>query len=178
MDDTISIAVAREPTLSLPSVRIADDGTVDVPYVGLLTAAGRTPRDFAEEIRVRLRRDYLADPHVSVNIIEYASHLVIVEGAVVRPGQLTYSKGTTLLGAIANSGGASRVAKLDQIAIFRTTGGARQVAVFDLKQVRAGRQPDPLLEPGDQVIVGYSGMRQAWQDLLQAAPLFAIFYRL
>lgn len=178
VDDTISITIAREPTLSLPSVRIADDGTVDVPYIGLLNAAGRTPHDFAEEIRVRLRRDYMSDPHVSVNIIEYASHLVIVEGAVGRPGQLTYSKGTTLLGAIANSGGPTRVAKLDQIAIFRTTGGARQVAVFDLKQVRAGQQPDPLLEPGDQVIVGYSGMRQAWQDLLQAAPLFAIFYRL
>lgn len=178
VDDTISITVAREPTLSLPSVRIAGDGTVDVPYIGLLSAAGRTPRDFAEEIRVRLQRDYMADPHVSVNIIEYASHLVIVEGAVGRPGQFNYSKGTTLLGAIANSGGPTRVAKLNQIAIFRTAGGERQVALFDLNQVRAGRQPDPLLEPGDQIIVGYSGMRQAWQDLLQAAPLFAIFYRL
>lgn len=178
VDDTISVTVAREPGLSLASVRIADDGTVDVPYIGQMAAAGRAPREFAAEIQARLGKDYLSDPRVSVNIIEYASHTVVVEGAVGHPGQLTYNKGTTLLGAIASSGGPTRVAKLNQVAIFRVSTGERQVAVFDLNQVRSGKQSDPLLEPGDQVIVGFSGMRQAWQDLLQAVPLFAIFYRL
>ena len=178
VDDTISIAVAREPTLSLGSVRIGQDGTIDVPYIGQLTAAGRTPRALAEEIEADLRKNYLSDPRVSINVVEYASHMVVVEGAVGSPGQVAYRNGSTLLTVIAKSGGPTRIAKLNQIAIFRTTRGERQVAVFDLAKVRSGAQPDPLLEPGDQVIVGFSGMRQAWQDLLQAAPLFAIFYRL
>ncbi len=178
VDDTISITIAREPTLSLENVRIGQDGTIDVPYIGQMTAAGRTPRALAQQIEADLRKNYLSDPHVSINVNQYASHTVVVEGAVGAPGQVTYTSGTTLLTVIAKSGGPTRIAKLNQIAIFRTTRGERQVALFDLGKVRSGEQPDPLLEPGDQVIVGFSGMKQAWQDLLQAAPVFAMFYRL
>jgi polysaccharide export outer membrane protein len=37
---------------------------------------------------------------------------------------------------------------------------------------------DPVLEPSDRVVVGVSGSSQAWQDLLQALPAFALFTRL
>lgn len=36
---------------------------------------------------------------------------------------------------------------------------------------------DPVLKPGDRVLIGFSGLAQAWQDFLTAAPLIAVFTR-
>lgn len=178
VDDRVSVSVAREPTLSLESVRIADDGYFDLPYLGRIRAAGRTTEQIAEDIRRGLAESYLTDPHVAVNVVEYGSHIVTVEGAVSHSGQFTFTKGTTLVGALAAAGGVLRTAKLNQIAVFRITNGERTAAVFNLRELRSGKEKDPLLEPGDKVIVGFSGLQQAWQDFLQAAPTVAIFSRL
>jgi polysaccharide export outer membrane protein len=174
-DDKISITVAREPTLSLQAVRVSEDGTLDVPYIGPIRVSGRTTAQIAGEISTELRRSYLLDPRVSVNIEEYGSHVVTVEGSVGHPGVFPYGKDTTLMGALATAQGPTRIAKLNQIAVFRNVDGERTVAVFDLKKLRTGAQPDPLLEPGDRIIVGFSGLQQAWQDVLQALPLISIF---
>lgn len=176
-DDRISISVAREPTLSLENVRVAADGFVDLPYLGRIQAAGRTTTDVAREIRDHLAATYLTDPHVAVNVIEYSSHIVTVEGAVGHSGQFTFTQGTTLLGAVAAAGGPARVAKLDRILIFRNFGNERRVAVFNMKDLRSGKGLDPLLEPGDQVVVGFSDMQQGWLDFLQAVPVLGIFLR-
>ena len=176
-DDKISISVAREPTLSLDSVLVAEDGAFDLPYVGRIAAAGRTTQEVAEEVRKRLADSYLTDPHVAVNIVEYASHIVTVEGAVARPGMFNFNKGTTLLGALATAQGPLRTAKLDQIAVFRMIAGERNVAVFNLKDVRSGKSPDLLLEPGDRIVVGSSAIKQGWLDFLQTAPLVGMFRR-
>ena len=37
--------------------------------------------------------------------------------------------------------------------------------------------PPPPPEPGDRVLIGFSGLAQAWQDFLTAAPLIAVFTR-
>lgn len=175
--DKLSIVVSREPTLSLDSVSVSADGTFDMPEVGRIMAAGKTPSEIAEDIRRQLAASYLNDPHVAVNVTEYASHVVTVEGSIVAPGIYTYAQGNTLLGAIALARGPLRTTNLNQIAIFRDVDGERSVAVFDLKRVRSGEMIDPQLAPGDRVSVGFSGMSQAWQDFLQTAPLIGVFAR-
>lgn len=176
-DDRISISVAREPTLSLENVRVAADGFVDLPYLGRIKAAGRTTSDVAQQIHDGLAATYLTDPHVAVNVVEYTSHIVTVEGAVGHSGQFNFSQGTTLLGAVAAAGGPLRVANLDRVLIFRKFGEERRVAVFNMKNLRSGKGLDPLLEPGDQVVVGYSDMQQGWLDFLQTVPVLGLFLR-
>lgn len=178
VDDRISVVVAREPSLSLESVRVANDGYIDLPYLGRIKAAGRTTEQIGDDVRDALRETYLRDPRVAVNIVDYSSHVVTVEGAVGHPGQFTFNKDTTLLGAIASAGGTLRTAKLSRIAVFRSVNGVRSVAVFDIKALESGKEDDPLLEPGDQIHVGFSGLQQAWLDFLQAVPALAIFLRL
>ncbi len=175
--DRISVRVLREPDLSLAEVRIDEDGFFDMPYAGRIRAEGRQADDIAEEIRRKLGQSYLVDPRVAVNVIEYASNLVTVEGAVAQPGIYSFQHDTTLLGAIALARGPSRVAKLNEVAIFRQERGERSVAVFDLRKVRSGEMVDPVLKPGDRVLIGFSGLAQVWQDFLTAAPLIAIFTR-
>lgn len=177
-DDVISVTVTREPDLSLAQVRIAEDGTIDVPYVGRVMAAGMTPDDIAEHIRGRLSGGYLNDPRVAVNVVEYASHIVTVEGAVSKPGIFPFQKGTTLLGAVALAQGPVRSAKLRQVAVFREDAQGISVAVFDLRQVRSGKLVDLPMQPGDRIVVGFSALAQGWQDFLQAAPAIGLFTRI
>lgn len=176
--DRISVVVVREPQLSLDQVRIDEDGTFDMPAVGRVIAAGRSSTQIAEEIRDKLGRNYLQHPIVSVNVVDFASNLVTVEGGVAQPGVYQFQPDTTLLGAIAMARGPVRAASLKQVAIFRTVKGTRSVATFDLAAVRAGTMVDPALMPGDRVLVGFNNLTQAWQDFLQSAPLIGVFTRL
>lgn len=173
--DRINVRVLREPDLSLDEVRVGEDGYFEMPQIGRVKAEGRTTAEISDEIRQRLAADYLVNPRVAVNILDYASHSVTVEGAVAQPGIYQFQPNTTLVGAIALAHGPSRVARLGQVAIFRQEAGQRKVAVFDLREVRAGRMVDPEIRPGDRVLIGYDGMQQAWLDILAAAPLLAVF---
>jgi polysaccharide export outer membrane protein len=49
------------------------------------------------------------------------------------------------------------------------------VAKFDYGQIRQGTMLDPILEPGDRVVMGTDGLSQFWEDLLMALPAFGIF---
>lgn len=175
--DRLNLIVHREPQLSLDAVQIDEAGGFDAPVAGRIQAAGRTTAEVAEDVRARLARDYLVAPSVSVNVADHASHLVTVEGAVTQPGLYTFPPGTTLLGGIALARGPLRVARQDQVAIFRSVAGARSVAVFDLARVRSGEMVDPRLEPGDRILIGFSGLGQAWQDFLSSASVLALFTR-
>lgn len=173
--DRLSVRVLREPDLSLEEVRVGEDGYFDMPQIGRIKAEGRAPAEISDEIRQRLAAEYLVNPRVAVNVVDYASHTVAVEGAVVQPGIYQFQPNTTLVGAVALAHGPSRIARLKQVAIFRQEAGQRSVAVFDLREVRAGRMIDPEIHPGDRVLVGYDGMQQTWLDILAAAPLLAVF---
>jgi len=49
------------------------------------------------------------------------------------------------------------------------------VAKFDYRAVQQGTMIDPVLQPGDRVVVGTSGLSQFWQDVLKTIPVFALF---
>ncbi|WP_240504335.1 polysaccharide biosynthesis/export family protein [Tsuneonella mangrovi] len=176
--DSISLIVFREPDLSLQSVAIGVDGTISFPLLGKVQAAGLTTAQLADKIQQELGDGYLKDPHVAVNVIDYGSHVVTVEGAVKKAGIYNYQPGTRLSGAIALAEGTSNVAKLRDVAIFRQRPDGIWVAKFDYREVVKGTMIDPLIAPGDRVVVGTSALSQAWQDTLKALPAFAIFTRL
>ena len=50
--------------------------------------------------------------------------------------------------------------------------------MFDIGQVRAGTMIDPVLQPGDRVMIGFDGLSQAWRDFLMTAPLIGVFSRI
>lgn len=175
--DVISVSVYREPELSLTSVTLDTAGDFQMPLVGRVEAAGKTPEEISRFLAERLRSGFIKNPNVAVNIVNATSRRFVVEGAVTNPGIYPYTPDTTLLGAIAAAKGPTRVARLNQVAVFRSRGAERTVAVFDLKAIRAGQAADPRLLAGDKVVVGFSGLTQAWQDFLQAAPLIGVFSR-
>lgn len=173
--DVLSVSVFGEADLSTDKIRVDDAGFVQLPLIGQVKAAGRTPDELGNDLADRLGRRYLVDPKVAVSVVEAAKRFVSVEGEVRRPGVYEIGGDFTLLSAIARAESTNDTAKLNEIIIFRTINGTRMAARFNLKDVRSGVAPDPQIMDGDIVVVGLSGAKQLWQDILKAAPIFNVF---
>lgn len=173
--DQISVNVFREPDLSIENVRLGVDGEVSLPMLGSIPAAGMTAKQFEQDVSRRLLAAGLRSPMVSVNISEYASHLVTVEGSVVDPGVYAFQPGSRLSAAIAMADGPTNVANKQQVAVFRETPQGVMIAKFDYQQISQGTMLDPILQPGDRVIMGTDGLSVFYQNLLQALPAFGVF---
>ena len=173
--DVIGVNVFREENLSVESVAIGADGFVSLPLIGAIKAEGLTTRDLESVVTQRLRQTYLKRPAVNVNIAEYKSHRVTVEGAVKEPGVYAFQPGDRLSSAIALANGNERTANLSDIAVFREFDGEMAIARFDYKQIQQGAAMDPIINPGDRVVIGTSKLSQAWQDVLKALPAVGLF---
>lgn len=176
--DVVSITVFREPELSTDRAIVSPDGSVSLPLLGEVQLAGARAGEVERELEQMLEARFLRDADVAINVIEYASHLVTVEGAVEEPGIYPFQPGTRLSGAIALAQGLERSARSRDIAVFRDSTDGVLVAKFDYSAIRAGSMADPVLVPGDRVVIGTDGLSQFWQDFLRALPAFGLFTQL
>jgi polysaccharide export outer membrane protein len=176
--DTLTVRVFQEPELSTDEVAVDGGGNIQMPLVGEIAAARRSPTAVSAEITTRLRERYLVNPQVTVSVKKPAMRTVSVEGQVVKPGVYEIDRTATLLSAVAKAESPTRVARLTDVVVFRTIDGNRAAARFNLADIRAARAPDPAILGGDVVVVGFSHGKGAFRDFLQAAPLFNLFYLL
>ncbi len=176
-NDVINVNVFREPDLTLGNLRLDSTGRFEMPLIGRIDANNKNIDVLSEEITERYGRDFLVNPQVSINIVEVNSKRLTIEGAVERPGVYIQAGPTNLLSAIAIGGGPNDVAKLSEIAVFRVIDGENRVAAFDIKRIRSGELPNPVIYPGDIIVVGFDGFRTTLRDILQAAPFITIFQR-
>jgi polysaccharide export outer membrane protein len=175
-NDAIEVRVYGEPDISATHLLIGSEGNISLAIGGEIHAAGLTTAELAQHIRKLLSRS-LVDPQVAVNILEYGSQRITVEGSVTKSGVFAVAPGTTLLGALALAGEPDRFGRIQAIAVFRTDATGRSVALFNLHEIRAGRMIDPVLQGNDRVVVGVSAGSRLYTDLLQLVPALALFTR-
>jgi polysaccharide export outer membrane protein len=173
--DTLAVTVFQEPDLSQAAVQVDASGNVLLPLIGQMKAEDKTSTQLASEIGVKLGTKYLTDPQVSVIVTQSVSQHVTVNGSVSEPGVYAIQGRTTLLDALAMAKGTSRVAALDQVAVFRMVDGKRIGGVFNVDRINRGLAPDPELKGDDTIVVGLSNVKAAWRDVLTAAPLLTAF---
>jgi len=173
--DKLDITVFQVPDLTLKDVQVDSSGQINLPLVGVVTAAGKSTQQLSSEIATRLRENYLQNPQVSVVVAEALSQKVTVEGAIMQPGVYSIAGPTTLLQVIAMARGPDKLADLRRVAIFRNTDGRRAMAVFDLGAIRKGEAVDPEVRGDDVVVVQGSGAKAVWQDVIRAAPIIGVF---
>lgn len=86
--------------------RVSQEGTVLVPLIGPVTAAGHTVAEVQSDIVARLGKDYLVNPTVTVVVAEHQARRVTVLGAVQDPGTFHLKdNSTTLVDVLALAGG-------------------------------------------------------------------------
>lgn len=173
-EDVIDVSVFKVPELS-KSVQVADGGTINLPLVGEIAAAGKTARDIELELTKTLGDKYLRSPQVTVFVKEYNSQRVTVEGAVKKPGVYPIRGKNSLLQLLASAGGLEDTAENGNILVVRQVNGKRYAGRFDLDAIRKGAAEDPQVQQGDVVIVNTSDAKAAFQTFLKIIPVANVF---
>ena len=150
-------------------------GHISLPLIGEMEAASLTTAQLDEKLTEKLGAKYLEHPDVSVAIKQSAGRLVTVDGAVKNSGSFPMAGNMTLMQAVALAQGTTEDANPRRVAVFRTIGGKRQAAAFDLTSIRRGEAQDPAVYPGDIVVVDGSSVKALQKRLLQSIPLLSIF---
>jgi polysaccharide biosynthesis/export protein len=138
--DLIVVSVFLVSELSQLSVRIPANGSIALPIVGILPAAGRTARQLEAEIGTRLQR-YMHDPQVSVFIQEHRSQQIAVFGAVRSSGVYPLVSRLRVTDALALAGALNEDADHVVYLIRRAPTAAGGVHAAEATAAPAGR-PD------------------------------------
>lgn len=169
-NDKLVVDVFGIDQLSGKELVVDSGGMVSFPLVGSFSVNGLTPGEAEQELEKRLRIAHVRNPVVSINLKEVASRVVTVEGEVRMPGQYPVIGRLTLLGAIAKAQGTTEMSKLNDVVVFRTVGGQKYAALYDLKAIRHGVYDDPEIFPNDIIMVGESRGRRIFKDVLSILP--------
>ena len=145
-------------------------GGVSIPLAGRVRAAGLTVEEFEREVVAALRRNYVRNPQVAINLKEMVSQQVTVEGSVTRPGSYPVLPQMTLMRTIASAQGLTEFARSSEVVVFRTVEGNRYATLYDLAAIRAGSYDDPVIYPQDIVVVSESRATRLFRDIMAAAP--------
>lgn len=172
--DKLAIKVFRSQELSGDyDVDLA--GHISLPLVGEVQATNLTTAELDQKLTQLLGQKYFEHPDVSVAIKQSTAHVVTVDGAVNNAGQFGVNGPLTLIQTIALARGTSPDANARRVAVFRTIGGQRQAAAFDLTAIRRGEASDPAIYPGDIVVVDGSKIKEAQKQILQTINALSIF---
>ena len=87
---------------------VGEAGTVSLPLVGEIRAAGRTVEAVRQDYVDRLADGYLVNPYVRVSIRKYRPFFII--GGIHEPGAYEYQVDMTISKAIALAGGLNELA--------------------------------------------------------------------
>jgi polysaccharide export outer membrane protein len=151
-EDKIQIAINGDPKLT-QQVVIGPDGRVSLPLIGDVSIGGLTTREATETVTELLARDYLVDPKVDLQIIEYKSRWVMVTGEVGKAGRVALRGGATLKDALADADGLS-VGAGDEIIISRDDpNGGKKLQIPVDRQEFERAVTNPVLITGDIVSV-------------------------
>lgn len=172
--DKISIKVLKSDELT-GDYQVDLTGHIAMPLIGEVAAADLTTTQLDQKITELLSQKYFEHPDVSVGIKESALRTVTVDGAVREGGAFPLAGTMTLIQAVALAKGTTEDANARRVAIFRTIGGQRQAAAFDLTAIRHGEAPDPQVYPGDIIVVDGSGVKAAFKRIIQAIPALGTF---
>jgi polysaccharide export outer membrane protein len=151
--DKLRIEVYKDTYLS-QSVQVRPDGRITLPLAGDLGAEGLTSIELRDRIS-NLLKEYVANPVVTVIVVETVDPVVYVMGEVNTPGSVPMRGPMTVLQALAVAGGFKEFANPKGIRILRRTadGTTVQTIPFNYKDAIKPEAVVVLLQPGDTVVV-------------------------
>lgn len=114
--DTINIRVLGEEDLSL-EIEIGESGSITYPLLREVQVRGMTITELENRMTRRLiDEEFLIDPDVSINIVEYRPFYI--SGEVEQPGSYPFEPGLTLRRAVSLAGGFTERASRTRITVL------------------------------------------------------------
>lgn len=159
--DSLNIFVWRNPDLTT-NVTVRPDGRITIPLIPDMPAAGKTPSQLADDIKVKLA-EYIQNPNVQVIVGSFSgpfSQQVRVVGEAARPQAIPYRANMTLLDVMIAVGGLTEFASGDKARLIRVdkeTGQQKEFSVQINKLLKKGdASANVKIEPGDVIIIPQS----------------------
>jgi polysaccharide export outer membrane protein len=132
--------------------RIGPEGSLSMPTIGTVQAAGKTAAELEAELENAYKAE-LTDPEIFVNMAS-SGNVVYVSGSVARPGRIVLERPLTALEAILEAGGFTPDANLKNITVIRYEGQHNTTYELNLQPVYSGGPVSPFyLHPRDVVNV-------------------------
>lgn len=145
--DSLTIALQGVPDPSINAVQIDDQGSISLPYLGTIMAAGMNTGELAQRIReTYISKKFYTVVDVSVSVTE---RYVYVGGEVVRPGRIVWTPDLTVAKAIQSAGGFTLYAKESRVSLVRE----QKPYELDVKLAEKDPAQDPRMIPGDSIQV-------------------------
>lgn len=177
--DQIEVSVWRSPEVSR-TVVVRPDGHISLPLIQELPAAGRTPKEVAESIRVALS-ERLLKPEVTVIPLAVRQPSVYVLGDVRNPGTYPIRNAVTAAQALSLAGGVLRSGSENSSSIIRLSedGFIEAISLGDTSQRNQTDRYMSLaampLKPDDVIFVPETGRSQITRLLSDALVPFQIY---
>jgi protein involved in polysaccharide export with SLBB domain len=128
------------------------NGSVNLPYINKIKAAGLTPAELARSIEENYRAGKIfTNPNITI-VMQPMARFVNVGGAVRSPMRVSFTEDMTLLAAINGAGGFNDFADQKHVRVLR----GNDVKIYDVRQFRKDPSQDVKLLPGDRVEVPQS----------------------
>ena len=156
-NDFVSFRVVEDRDNESQRLRVNDNGQLEVPYIGLVSAAGKTSKELAFNIKSALEKEYYYHATVIIavdHVSEKSRGRVYVIGSVRGPGpqEIPPDEDYTVSKAVIRAGGFGDFANKRKVKLTRKGG---QEIVVDLKRViEEGRTDEDItLQPDDRIFV-------------------------
>jgi polysaccharide export outer membrane protein len=166
--DTLAVEVLEDPSLNR-SLLVLPNGTITFPFAGSVQAGGQSPDAVAGAIASRISSNFASEPTVFVTVQSLRPRVeaqapqigptidVYMLGEIGAPGLKRIERGTTVLQALATSGGFTRFAATKRILLRRSniSTGEQTVSRINYKAIASGASvgSDIVLADGDVIIV-------------------------
>src|SRR3954467_12502230 len=156
-NDYVSFRVVEDRDNESQHLRVNDNGELEVPYIGLVPASGRTCKELAHSVRSLLEREYYYHATVIIavdRVSEKSRGKVYVYGSVKGQGpqEIPADEIYTVSKAIIRAGGFGDFADKKKIKLTKKNG---ETVVINLKRVieEGHTDEDVTVGPDDQIYV-------------------------
>jgi polysaccharide biosynthesis/export protein len=156
-NDYVSFRVVEDRDNESQHLRVNDNGELEVPYIGLVPASGKSCRELAYNVKSALEREYYYHATVIIavdRVSEKSRGKVYVYGQVKGQGpqEIPADETYTVSKAIIRAGGFGDFANKRKVRLTRKGG---QDLVVDLKRIieEGHSDEDVVLQPDDQIYV-------------------------
>ncbi len=140
------IGVGPEDTIE-KTATVDKNGDITLPMVRKVNIAGLTASVAAEKIRkTYIDKGFFRD--LTVDVTAEVGFLFI-SGEINTPGRVDFKGGMTLTELIISSGDFTEFAKRSAVKIVR----GKKTSYHDYEKILRGEEEDPILKPGDRVVV-------------------------
>ncbi len=162
--DVLQIEVLEDPSLNR-AVAVLPSGEISFPFAGTIRAGGQSISQVQATLRNALSPNFASPPTVFIGVqpfqdpnalaLDGPTIDVYFVGEVNNPGRVEVEAGTTLLQAVAISGGVSRFAAVKRIQLRRTgADGVQRVTFLNYRALADGAvTTDIELKDGDVILV-------------------------